>query len=73
MKHCKSCGTFYSDAAGVCPRCNASLEQIPDAPKLSGDELKARRKKDWIGVLIGVPALIGLIYVLYFLIKLIQR
>lgn len=36
--------------------------------KLTGTELKARRKRDWLFLLIGIPAFIALIYLLAMLI-----
>lgn len=74
MRFCKKCGTPYTKSLGVCPKCNAQqwLERSPEEAKtdLSEQELQAKRKRSWIGILIGVPALIGFLYGIYYIIKL---
>lgn len=74
MKICKQCGTLYGKGTGVCPKCAANeamLEHENDAPlQLSDEELKRARVKSWIWIILGVPAFIGLIYGIIYLMKL---
>ncbi|MDD3920219.1 MAG: hypothetical protein PHO41_03485 [Eubacteriales bacterium] len=79
MPFCKTCGTFYPNSMEVCPKCNAKVvqEQIEQAEAqapstMTEEEIKAARKKSWIQILIGVPAFIGLIYLLIWLMKIIS-
>ena len=74
MKFCKNCGTLYDDSKVDCPRCTAKeLEPDYDALAYDGamDEAKAAklRKKSWIQLIIGVPVLIGVIYLAGFFLK----
>ena len=75
MKFCKQCGTLYDDSNVDCPRCTAKALE-PDCDTLAYDstmdEEKAAklRKKSWIQLIIGVPALIGVIYLAGYLLKL---
>lgn len=77
MKYCKRCGVLYSDAAKDCPRCKIPLETVPDGvvmkpEDISPEELKERKKKDWIAICIGVPVLFGIIFGIYYLMKVLQ-
>ncbi|MDO4567333.1 MAG: hypothetical protein Q4B99_00075 [Clostridia bacterium] len=47
-------------------RANAA-ERADDA--LSPEELRRERRNSWIGLLIGIPAFMGVIYLLYWLMK----
>lgn len=62
MKYCKKCGVLYSGLLVQCPKCNTALEEYqepaaPEAPK----EVKTRQ---WIAICIGIPALIGFMYLM---------
>lgn len=77
MKYCKRCGVLYSDAAKDCPRCKIPLETVPEGVVMNREDIpeeeyKQIRKKNWIGIAIGVPALFGLIYLLYYIMKVLQ-
>lgn len=74
MPFCKKCGTFYPNSLGVCPKCNANdilAEQPPEIQYAEMDEGEAakHRRRAWIGILIGVPGFIALIYFIYLLMK----
>lgn len=72
MKFCKKCGTLYDEKQMECPKCAvAELEPEPPA-EMSDEELKAARKRDWIRILIGVPAFMGLIYLIYYLLRILK-
>ncbi len=77
MKICKKCGTLYGKGTGVCPKCAANeamVEHEGDAPlEMSEEELKKARIKSWIWILVGVPAFIGFIYGIFYLMKLLGR
>lgn len=78
MPFCKECGTFYPNSLEICPKCNArALQSEMDAQQngespMTDAELRAARKKSWIQICIGVPALIGAIYGIMYLMKLIS-
>ena len=63
MKYCKKCGVLYSSELPCCPKCNPALEELPkDAPP--ADRRVVRRQ--WIALLIGIPALILVLYALIY-------
>lgn len=74
MPFCKDCGAFYTKSLGVCPTCNAekkleeyeALEREAQyAPKMGRES-----RKRLIQVAIFVPALIGLLYgMIYIMVK----
>ena len=70
MKYCKNCHILYSSEAAACPKCGipheaeARKEAVASAP---ADKKTVR--KDWIWIAIGVPVLIGAIYLLILLLK----
>lgn len=75
LKFCKTCGTLFDDDSTACPKCAAkALEQ--DGSDLAYDkdmnkaEAKRLRRISWLQLIIGVPALIGVIYLMGYLIKL---
>lgn len=71
---CKKCGTLYNAKEGPCPKCSTEplMEQEQAQAEMSGEEAKRLRKKAWIQLVIGIPALIGFIYLLAYLYKLIK-
>ena len=72
-KFCKKCGTLYSEADGECPRCTDKRltgEGMRDTvydTRMSAEELEKRRRSDWKHLIIGVPAFIAFIYVIFVL------
>ena len=75
LKFCKTCGTLYDEAKVECPKC-ATKALEPDCDELTYDlsmdkaEADRLRKKSWIQLIIGVPGLIGVLYLAGYLIKL---
>ena len=74
MKRCKQFGTFYSESNAVCPKCGIELPDADDSVDLDNQavnagELRKQKIKSWILLVVGVPALIGFIYLVYFLIR----
>lgn len=69
MKYCKNCRIFYSDEAAACPKCGI------DAQRAASEEIsseKAEHKRvalDWLWLVIGVPLLIGLIYLFVYIFR----
>ena len=57
MKYCKKCGVLY--ATDVCPKCGI---EYPDETQPPAEEKPERIRRGWIALVIGVPALIGVIY-----------
>lgn len=69
MKYCKKCGVLYSDLLEHCPKCNSLLdehaldsEQGPEAPRKT-------KIKQWIGLCVGIPALVALLYLVGYLVS----
>lgn len=64
MKYCKKCGVLYSTE--VCPKCGITVPEETDqkqAEELTEEE-KRQRKKNWIQLLIGIPAFIAAVYLI---------
>lgn len=64
MKYCKKCGVLYS--TGVCPKCGIETPAETDqkqAAELTEEE-KKKQKRDWIALIIGIPAFIAVIYLI---------
>lgn len=80
MKVCKACGTLYNEKEGPCPKCysddllrSGEAAQNEIRTDMSAEEAEKAKKKAWIEILIGVPALIGLIYLMFYILQLIGR
>lgn len=76
IRFCKKCGTLYNDANGPCPKCEEAriLAEDPGGHAVNANmtpEQTARaRRSAWISIAIGVPLLIGIIYILVYIMKL---
>lgn len=79
MKFCKQCGTLYDPDVSDCPRCTANDLDYIGASDLATDnnmpeeEVRRQRKKNWIQLIIGVPAMIGFFYLVFYLFKIINN
>ena len=80
MKVCKPCGTLYNEKEGPCPKCysddlmrSGEAAQNEIRTDMSAEEAEKAKKKAWIEILIGVPALIGLIYLMFYILQRIGR
>jgi len=60
MKYCKTCGVLYSGLLEQCPKCNALLTEYQEPP--AQEAPKKVLVRQWIGICIGVPALIAVLY-----------
>ncbi len=58
MKYCKKCGVLYS--TDVCPKCG--IIYPPKTDETAPTEKKSVRRQ-WLALIIGIPAMIALIYV----------
>lgn len=80
LRFCKQCGTVYDEKVGGCPKCMTAKEvdalrdktYMPPPTEMTKEEIAAKRRKDWIQICIGVPALIGIIYLMFYILKSIQ-
>lgn len=63
MKFCKKCGCLYNTE--VCPKCGIEIPDPPEERELTEEE-KKEQKRNWIGILIGFPAFIAVIYLIIF-------
>ena len=65
MKYCKKCGVLYT--TDVCPKCGVI------APDPSAEEQRPRDpaevRRNWIALLIGIPAFIGAIMLIVYLFR----
>ncbi len=66
MKYCKKCHILYSSFAAACPKCGIAAAS-PQREEGSADRRAVR--SDWLRIALGIPALIGLIYLAALLIK----
>ena len=56
MKFCMKCGAFYEEkGAKGCPRC--------------AETARRARRRAWIELCVGIPAFIGAIYLIIYLIR----
>ncbi|MDO4572402.1 MAG: hypothetical protein Q4C13_03470 [Clostridia bacterium] len=67
MKYCKLCGVLYSDENACCPKCNAALDAYapPEPPEADSRTKRAQ----WLALCLGIPAMIGLFYLFFWLIR----
>ena len=67
MKYCKKCGVLYSSLLEQCPKCNTALSEHEAEAQAPAPEASRQTKvRQWIALIIGVPALI---FFLYFVIE----
>lgn len=72
MRFCKTCGTLYLESLDCCPKCNAkALEEKEQEQAPVADPKTVRRQ--WTAIIIGVPALIGLYWIIGYVMSLIRR
>ncbi len=63
MKYCKKCGVLYSSLLPQCPKCNTAIAEHDRAEQPEAPEApKATRIRQWIGIVVGIPALIFFLY-----------
>ena len=65
MKFCKKCGCLY--VTEVCPKCGITIPEEPAEQRELTDEEQKEKKRNWIGILIGFPAFIGVIYLIIYI------
>lgn len=70
MRYCKNCHILYSSEAAACPKCGVppDAEIAAQRAEAAPADKKAVRR-DWVWIAIGVPVLIGVIYLLILLLK----
>ena len=70
MKYCRNCHIVYSSEAAACPKCGIPHEAENRQKAVSDTAAdKKTMRRDWIWIAIGVPVLIGVIYLLILLLK----
>ncbi len=69
MKRCPSCKTFYSSYAAACPKCGIRRSEAELAEVSKSAPSKKEVRRDWLWIVIGVPALIGVIYLIIWIMK----
>ena len=62
MKYCKKCGVLYASSLPCCPKCNPALEQAPDSEPDAPPADPRTVRRQWIALCVGIPALIGVLY-----------
>ena len=71
---CKKCGTLYDDSL-QCPKCTErelmreGVVEMTTDTQMDPETLKKERRKSWVQLCIGVPAMIGLFYLVFSLFK----
>lgn len=66
MKYCKKCGVLYT--TDDCPKCGV-IEPDAITQEIGATESPDKVRRTWIWFLIGIPAMIGLIYVIVLLLS----
>ena len=67
MKYCRRCGVLYAEGNACCPRCNAALEEyVPEEAPVADRSVRLRQ---WIALCVGIPAMIGVFYLFFWLIR----
>lgn len=78
MEFCKTCGTIFDPTVGPCPKCaeaaimEEARNQLYDT-SMPAAEAQRLRKRAWKQIILGVPAMIGLFYLVFYLAKLLSR
>ena len=66
MRYCKKCHILYSSFADACPKCGALRQkQAEPAPEEDGRAVR----RDWLWLVLGIPALIAVMYLIVYLVK----
>ncbi|MBQ3848975.1 MAG: hypothetical protein IKH21_05605 [Clostridia bacterium] len=63
MRYCKNCHIVYSSQAAACPKCGIA-EPIKTDSDAASEADRSEIRRDWLWIAIGVPVLIGVIYLL---------
>ena len=69
MKYCKKCGVLYT--TDVCPNCGIVAPEQQETGQAPADQKTVRRQ--WIGLLIGIPAFILVIMAVIYLFQSITK
>ena len=76
MKFCMKCGAFYEEkGAKGCPRCaetarlHAEAEEAEVNHAMDAETARRERRRAWIELCVGIPAFIGAIYLIIYLIR----
>lgn len=66
---CKKCGSLYTDSLGSCPKCGSAelQEELTKQQQAGPPADRSAVRKQWIGILIGIPALILFLYFVVYL------
>lgn len=65
MKYCKKCGILYASVLAACPKCGVNdSDGAPEREAAAGE-----KRRNWISLIIGIPALIFILYLTGWLIK----
>lgn len=74
MKKCPCCQITFTDEAETCPKCQCMLaEYTPEEAEMLTDSFKAKRRRDWIWIFVGVPAMLLIIYGAYWILQRLWR
>ena len=65
MKYCKKCGVLYT--TDVCPKCGVLATAPEESEQTPADARTVRR--NWIALLIGIPAFICAIMLIVYLFR----
>lgn len=71
MRYCKKCRILYSDKAAACPKCGIDADKAKEEEIASEKAGQKRVALDWLWIVIGVPLLIGLIYLFVYILRII--
>lgn len=71
MRYCKKCHILYSSEAAACPKCGCDAEAAKRSETADEKAPESDVKRDWLWLIIGIPLLIGLIYLFVYIFKMI--
>ena len=69
MKYCKKCGVLYSDLLDACPKCGSMPGSAEEPDDSAPEAPKSTVRRQWIALVIGIPALILILYAAGYMLK----
>lgn len=64
MRFCKTCGTLYGSSLPCCPKCNPVLKEAAKLQESAPEADKSVVRRQWLALIIGIPAFIGAIWLI---------
>lgn len=66
MKICPKCARTYEDDVQSCSKDGVALNAILESPsEMTDEQVRKKRKQDWIFLAVGIPGFMLLLYWMY--------